>query len=402
MRRPILLALGLAVGALLAHPALAAPQNVIVMIADGMGPEYIEATRLYTGGALNFEAAPYQATATTDSLSAPTVTDSAASATAIATGNKVFNFGISQDQAGNPLQTSLEVAKNAGKRTGLITTSFIEDASTAAFGAHAPFRFSFDNIVNDYLNDSRPNLLLGATTPGDPLNPLVGPGIDAARATAAGYTVATTRAELLALDPTTETHISGQFDGNGFERMMGYEWDQAQGLDNAYDTLPYLSEMTAFGLSVLSQDPDGFFMMVEQENTDFAGHLDPTDPDKTGRAVFAMLEFVNSVQVVLDWIATQSDPSETLLIVTSDHETGALQVISDNGPGNLPTVSWNNNGDHTDVPVNVYSWGQNGQLLQGALDNTDIFLPQVLLPEPGVGMLLLLGALVASRRSAVR
>jgi alkaline phosphatase len=396
MRPQELLAIAFAV-LLLAQTAFAAPQNVIVMIADGMGPEYVEAARLYNGGALNFESAPYQGTATTDSLSG--LTDSAASATAIATGNKALNFAISQDPAGNPYLTSLEVAKNAGKRTGLITTSFIEDATTAAFGAHADLRFRFDGITNDYLNDSRPNVLLGATQPGDPFT---GPGIDPTRAAAAGYAVATTRSELLALDTSTVTHVSGQFDGNlGLDRMVGYEWDQAQGLDNPYDTLPYLSEMTSFGLSVLSQDPDGFFMVVEQENTDFAGHLDASDPERTGRAVFGVLEFANSVQVVLDWIATQADPSETLLIVTADHETGGLQVLADNGPGNLPTVSWSTS-NHTPVPVGVYAWGQNGEMLQGSLDNTDLFLPQVLLPEPGLGVLLVLGALVVRRRGSVR
>ena len=75
-------------------PAFAAPQNIILMVGDGMGPEHVRAARLYEGAPLPFEAAPHQALMTTDSYRGA-VTDSAASATAMATGEKVLNFTIS-------------------------------------------------------------------------------------------------------------------------------------------------------------------------------------------------------------------------------------------------------------------------------------------------------------------
>ncbi len=370
--------------------ALATPTNIILMIGDGMGPVQEEAARLYSGAALAWDAAPFQAQVTTDSLGG--TTDSAAAASAIATGQKYFNFAISQNFDGTMPTTSLEVAASRGKRTGLVTTSYIEDASTAAFGAHAATRFFYDDITTDYLTSSRPNVLFGSTQPGDQFT---GPGIDPTRAANAGYQVATNRAELLAIDPTTATHVSGQF--GQFE--MPFEWDQAQGNTNFFDTNPFLSEMASVALSVLSQDPDGFQLVIEHEGIDVSGHNDGNPSNRIGANVFSTLEFSNTVQTVLDWIAARPDPTDTLLIVTADHETGGLQITNDNGPGNLPTVTWLGT-DHTSTNVNAYAWGPNSDAVTGTIDNTDLFTIMTTVPEPG--SVVLLGALAwaVSRRRA--
>lgn len=377
-----------------AAQALQEPRNVILMIGDGMGPAHVEAARLYQGAPLSFESAPHQALMTTwaiDTQGNPVITDSAASATAMATGQKVRNAAISVAVPGDnsELETSLEIWSDAGKRTGLVTTSYIEDATPAAFGAHNLARFFVDDIADDYLVRSRPNLLLGAVNG-------TGIGMDPVKAAAAGYTVVETRAELLNLDLDAETHISGQF---GLD-TTGWEYDYAQGSSNEYDTVPLLSEMTSAALSFMDRDPDGFFLMIEQENTDAAGHLSNADPDKTGRDVFAALELSAAVQTVLDWIALRPDPSDTLLIVTADHETGGLQVLGDNGAGQLPDVSWAGT-SHTNTPVGVYAWGPNAELVTGVLDNTDIFRLTTV-PEPSTGLLVGMGllALYTWRRSS--
>jgi len=372
---------------LIAIAAGATPTNVILMIGDGMGPAHEQAARLYSGGALAWDAAPFQAQMTTDSLNG--TTDSAASASAMATGQKYFNFAISQNFDGTMPQTSLEVAASRGKRTGLVTTSFIEDATPAGFGAHAATRFFYDDITTDYLGSSRPNVLFGGTQPGDPFT---GPGIDPARAAAAGYAVATNRAELFAIDPTTTSHVSGQFGTFG----NPYEWEQAQGNTTFYDANPFLSEMTSVALSVLNQDPDGFFLMVEQEGTDSSGHNDGSPSSRIGANVFATLEFSNAVQTVLDWIAARPDPTDTLLIVTADHETGGLQITNDNGPGNLPTVTWAGT-SHTSTLVNAYGWGPNASAITGVIDNTDLFAVTTV-PEPGLAGLLGIGAIAFGAR----
>ena len=228
-----------------------------------------------------------------------------------------------------------------------------------------------------------------------------GLGITPDLATMAGYRLVTTRDELLAVDPDIDSHVSGQFGLGG----TGFEWEYDQGLIDSYDTVPFLQEMAGFALDFLDRDPDGFFLVLEQENIDSAGHLPPVTVAKIDRDVFAVLELDETVAAVLDWISQRDDPDDTLLIVTADHETGGLEVLADNGPGMMPTVSYLGD-DHTRVPVPVYAWGPWADAVTGTLDNTDIY-GITTVPEP-TGLHLwapvaaALGLIGASRRSSAR
>lgn len=371
---------------LAAAPAFAAPHNVILMIGDGMGNGHVEAARVYNGGPLAFESAPHQAQMTTDSYTSGQLgvpTDSAAAATAMSTGQKVHNTVVSLALPGDlsELETIGEFFAAKGKSVGLVTTSYLTDATPAAMAAHALFRFDYTRIAGDYLNNTRPEVLLGGG----------GNGLTAAAGIAAGYTVVTGRAGLQGLGPTPPGPVLGLF-GAGFEGMP-FEWDHAQGTDPGYDTLPFLREMTSSALSFLSTDSDGFFLMIEQEGTDRAGHESGASPDRIGRDVFAALEFSRAVEEVLAFAAGRDD---TLVIVTADHETGGLEILGDNGAGNLPTVSWSTS-DHTRVTVPVYAWGPNAALVSGVIDNTDI-RKIAAVPEPGTLVLVATGVVMLALR----
>ena len=345
---------------LVAAPAGAGVKNVILMIGDGMGFEQVASTAAFVGEPLAFESAPFRGEMTTHSLSG--VTDSAASATAMATGQKAINTQISFVPPFTDLETSLEIHQSEGRAAGLVTTSFMTDATPAAFAAHAIWRFATDEIASDYLTQTRPEVLMGGG--GENWFP-----IDIA---AAGYTVVEDRDALAAVDPASVGMLAAVF-GDG---PLGYEYDRLALGDDSFDSQPFLSEMTEVALAVLENDPNGFFLMIEQEQTDSAGHLDNTDPNKTGRMIYAAREFSNAVATVLNWMGERDD---TLLIVTADHETGGLELLQDNGAGMLPTVSWSH-GDHTGVTVPVYAWGSSGEQVVGVIDNTDIFA--IALPEP--------------------
>ncbi len=167
-------------------------RNIILFIGDGMGFEHVQAGRLYVkgsaGGGLSFELLPYHGRAVT-TLPSGAVTDSATAGTALATGYQhPVNSTISTDTDGNPVETILERARNAGWRTGIITTDDIGGATPGAFGAHEPDRNLMADIRADYLV---PDFNHGPSLP----NALFGGGASAeyaAAATAVGYTVVAT------------------------------------------------------------------------------------------------------------------------------------------------------------------------------------------------------------------
>jgi len=327
-------------------------KNIIFMIGDGMGPEHIRAAGMFAGGPMSFESMPYQGMVTTFSASS-SITDSAASATAMATGQKVNNAVISQNLPGDGsnLPTLLEHYKSMGMSTGLVTTAYITHATPAAFGAHESHRNNTSQIGNDYLTDSKPNVLLGGG----------GNGMSTSATQSAGYTTVTNASQMLALNANTETFVSGQF-GSGH---MPYELD-------GLGSLPHLSQMTTTALDILDNDNDGFFLIVEGAKIDLAAHN-----NWIGRNVQETIEFSNSVQVVMDWAANRQD---TLIIVTADHETGGMSIQSDNGAGNYPTVTWSTTG-HTGVDVPVYAWGNLANRIPASMDNTDYY---DLLTDPGL------------------
>lgn len=320
-------------------------KNIIFLIGDGMGFQQVKAARLYNGAPLVFELFPYDAQQTTYPEPAGSVTDSAAAATALATGVKVNNGVISLKIPGDSsrLETLLEYVKKRGWRTGLVTTKTMTDATPAAFGAHADSRYDSAVIASEYLNSSRPNVLLGGG----------GSGMSVVAAETAGYTVVTDRAELLALDLSSTEFLSGQFGSGNFP----YE---ADGIGDR----PHLSEMTAAALDLLDDDPDGFFLMAEGALIDTACHA-----NHLSRMMGEMMEFNQAVAVVTNWAAGRTD---TLVLVTADHETGGLSVLADNGAGTLPTVSWSTTG-HTSSNVPVFVSGNLGGYAEGVMDNTQHF-----------------------------
>lgn len=357
------------------------PKNVILMIGDGMGFEHVEAAHYYHAGLLSFEEFAYQGQVTTHTANSSSVgyPDSAATATAMATGRKVDNGVISVETPGSglPLTTLLEIFQAHGKATGLVTNTPMTHATPAAFAAHQASRDSYGDIADDMVA-AKPNVLFGSVTQDNA-------GMSAGKAASAGYTVVTSKAQLDALDKTSVDYVAGQF---GVEQLP-YEYD------GTFDDLPHLSQMTSVALGILQNDPDGFFLMVEGGLIDWAAHAsglsDKSDPLRLQRTVGETLEFGESVQAVLDWAGTRDD---TLLLVTADHETGGLtfSVGSDANGNEVVNESWSTTG-HTNANVPIYAWGANAHLVGGVMDNTDIFRVAKV-PEPSGAMLLGIGAVL--------
>jgi alkaline phosphatase len=151
---------------------------------------------------------------------------------------------------------------------------------------------------------------------------------------------------------------------------------------------PSVAEMTRVAIEILSRDPDGFFLMVEEGQIDWAchDHDAPTAMDHT-------LELDEAVAVAVEYV---EGAPETLLIVTGDHETGGLNVLTGecgspykDGPFQIPIgevfyVDWDEGG-HTAAPVPVSALGPGADLLTGTYENTwifDVMIQALGLPDP--------------------
>jgi alkaline phosphatase len=337
-------------------PASTSAKYVIILHGDGMGPQHVKAGGMYvngTPGTLPFEMFTNKTTMTHNNATGAT-TDSAASATAMATGVKVNNGVISMRLPGDgaDLTSLLELHRDRARSTGLVTEDSMTDASPAAYGAHEPSRNNTSAIFNDFVTQSRPNVLLGGG----------GNGFDTTLAASQGYIVVSDRTALLALDTEAQTRVAGGF-GIGLIPPAGQAGRSA--------TLPTLPEMADVALKILDNDPDGFFLFLEHGGIDKSSHA-----NNGLDLVLSMAEFSAAVQKVLDWVddpATTADWSNTVVVVLADHETGGLTVTVNNGQGQVPTMSWASTG-HTQTPVPVYAKGLGADQITGTqIDNTAIF-----------------------------
>ena len=218
----------------------------------------------------------------------------------------------------------LERAREAGKATGLVSNSQVTDATPASFGAHIANRDKQSEIARQYIEESKPDVILGGGEdfwypegdPGaHPDEPKVAPeeksigteGDLTQRAQDSGYEYVTDAAELRSADGP---RLLGLFAN---EEMF----QQApEGECARYDPPVSLPEMTQKAIEILSQDPDGFFLMVEEEGIDEMAHQ-----SNAGLVIKAGQQLDEAVKVGQAF--ARSDP-DTLVIVTADHETGSL------------------------------------------------------------------------------
>jgi alkaline phosphatase len=136
-------------------------------------------------------------------------------------------------------------------------------------------------------------------------------------------------------------------------------------------TVPALWEMTAGALNVLDNNHKGFFIMVEGGATDWASHS-----NQKGRLIEEMEGFFNAVNIVVAWVEKNSNWNETLLIVTSDHETGLLwgekpfAPLEKKGPQELPVMNFYS-GEHTNSLVPFFAKGPGSELYRTFADESD-------------------------------
>jgi alkaline phosphatase len=241
-------------------------------------------------------------------------------------------------------------------------------ATPAAFAAHVDNRSMMVEIADQML-EAEVNVLLGGGEdeflPASAIGCYPEPGERTdgrdlvAEAIAAGYAYVCDAGALGDVDVVSTTHLLGLFGDEGMVRPFS----------------PTLVEMMQVALDILAQDPDGFFLMVEGGQIDWASHQN--------NAQDVISDTLELDEAVLAAMAHPAVASGTLVIATADHETGGMstdlassRLAHEDGPLFMPDgtpfyVNWTS-GSHTDADVPTTAWGRWSFLLSGSYENTHI------------------------------
>jgi alkaline phosphatase len=346
------------------------PRAVILLIGDGMGEGQRTAARWQAAGQsghLAMDAMDASGWSRTGAADDP-VTDSAAAATALATGVKTNIGVISLDPLGNILPTILEHAQAKGMAVGLVTNVPMAHATPAAFASHVSHRSMVTEIASQMMDHQVDVLLGGGEDEFLPYTetgcyPQPGKRTDGRNliddAVAAGYTHVCTPAAFAAV-PLTTTHLLGLFADGGMTRPFS----------------PTLAQMTQKAINILGQGPDGFFLMVEGGQIDWACHA-----NDAANAITDTIDFDAAVAVAQAYAVTNPN---ALVIVTADHETGGMSVTLDptgdpgeDGPFYMPDstpfyVNWVAT-THTAADVPTTAQGAYADLLNVTSENTYVY-----------------------------
>ncbi|MEW8972085.1 MAG: alkaline phosphatase [Mesobacillus sp.] len=287
-------------------------KNVIFLVGDGMGVSYTSAYRYLKDDPNTTEAekTEFDKYLVGNQMTYPedpeqNVTDSASAATAMSAGIKTYNAAIAVDNDGSEVKTVLEVAKENGKATGLVATSEITHATPASFGAHDETRKNMNGIADDYFDElvngeHKIDVMLGGG-----LSNFERPDRNLANEFQKdGYSYVTNKQELL--DNKNEK-VLGLFAPGGMDKMI----------DRNEET-PSLEEMTKSAIQRLNKDKDGFFLMVEGSQVDWAGH----DNDIVA-AMSEMQDFEMAYKAAIEFAKKDK---HTLVVATADHSTGGYSI----------------------------------------------------------------------------
>jgi alkaline phosphatase len=324
-------------------------------------------------------------------------TDSGAGATALSTGKKTYNGSIGIGIHGDTLVHMSQAAKALGKATGVVSSVPLSHATPAGFVAHNRHRNNYAEIARYMFFNTQTDVIMATGNPdfnddGEPaeMDPRYVGGAEI-------WNLLKANDNRTVFETSEGTYRVQDANGNGqpdpwtviqtreeFRQMAsGTQPSRVLGVPQTYATLqqgrtmieghtmPFetpmnenvatLEEMTRAAINVLSQNPKGFFVMIEGGAVDWASH-----GNNSARMIEEQIDFHNSVNAVIEWVETYSSWDETLVIVTSDHECGYLtgpgdpdpiyQPVTNNGKGNLPGMQWHY-GSHTNVLVPFFAKG---------------------------------------------
>ena len=322
------------------------PKNIIFMIGDGMGLEHIATAWVANRGTLNMEKMPYVGLQRTYCLNW-LVTDSAAAGTALATGQKTNKGQIATTPEGEDLQSMFVKAQQVGKRTGVVVVCRLNDATPATFCCHDMNRDEAESITADYLDCGVDYIAGGGMnywrderTDGRDIFAEIG---------AKGYNTYESVDALMEADELPVAAVLAPLELPS--ALSGERGDMFR-------------NMTAKALDLLNEDNDeGLVMMIEGSCIDDWLHGNRVDA-----AVEEILDFDRVVGDVLEWAEKDG---ETLVVVTADHNTGAMTLLAGDIAEGHVVVDFANEG-HNGAMVPFFAYGAGAEVFDGVIENSEL------------------------------
>lgn len=331
-------------GVLLSGRTPDTPKNIIILIGDGMGLNQVSASYLQTPYSpfRHFPITGLSVTCSADKL----ITDSAAGATALATGERTKNKYVGVDTLGAPLFNLMQRAEKRGKATGIVVTSTITNASPASFVAHHKERSKEREIALQY--------------PDGDWDVMIGGGL-----------------KHFLPDSSSDTmkfggNVRGVLVEKGYSFFHSYDSLRAapprdkfyallarDGLPRATERNYSLADLFAAAMPVLQKNKNGFLMMIEGSQIDWACH-DNDAPYFFGE----MKDFSDAVEAALQFAKKDG---KTLVVVTADHETGGLAINEGKRDGSSMKLGFTTKG-HTAGFVGIFAYGPGAEEFSGILD----------------------------------
>ena len=302
-------------------------ENLIVLIGDGMGPAQVTLARVYGQEYMDRERLSMdnylvgmnstRADHSPESEESGIVTDSAASGTAFSTGNKTYNGAISvtNEEVAKPVASIMEAAKEAGKGTGLISTTRITHATPAVYASHVRNRDNENAIATQYL-DSGIDVFIGGGE--------------------RHFVGSEAEAKFVETEREDGENLIPEFKEKGYQ--VAYNQDELQQADgdkllallsdshvpynlDREEDFPSLQEQLEKAIEILEKNDEGFVIMIEGGRIDHAGHANDIHS-----VVQELIEFDEAFEAAVQYA---EESGNTSVIATADHETGGLTIGSE-------------------------------------------------------------------------
>ena len=331
------------------------PKNVIFLISDGAGLSQISSAYYFKNNSVHYSRFKHIGLIQTHSSDSD-ITDSAACGTAFATGKKTYNGAIGVLDDFTRVENLVEIASANGIKTAIVSTSSITHATPASFYAHVESRNQEKEIARqlsesdvDFFAGGGINYFAHGTDRQNLFDILGSKGFTVNIKELDAFEFIKTKNKLAYL--LADTSMPKMLDGRG----------------------DFLKNATLLGIEFLHQNNQPFFMMSEGSQVDWGGHANDAE-----YLISELIDFDETIGAVLDFAEKDG---ETLVIVTSDHETGGFTL---SGKKYTDTNGHTHNdyrtidpsfstGGHSATLIPVFAYGPGAEAFSGIYDNTEIF-----------------------------